>query len=75
MFASMLEGKFDGFHSRKLDQISKPHFAHKASLFKFSLPFLFLILCMLKLASSRSIGNIKIRFVQEEADEWNAVRA
>ena len=36
------------------------------------LPFLFLVVCMFGSAFSRS--NAKKRFVQEEAEEWKAVR-
>lgn len=38
-----------------------------------SLPLLFLMLFMFTQAASRSVGASKNRFVQEEADEWNAV--
>lgn len=37
-----------------------------------SLPFLSLMFCMLRFASSRSVGHSRTRFEQEDAEEWMA---
>ena len=50
------------------------HLRHLTSSFC-SLPFFFLMVWMLSSAFARINGDTKKRFVEEEADEWRAVRA
>lgn len=64
----MSAGRFNCKHLL-LPRIDYP--PHIGFLFQ-SLPFLFIMGCMLASAFSRSNG--KNRFVQEEADEWKMVR-
>jgi hypothetical protein len=44
------------------------------AFFLYSLPFLFLIACVLQLAMNRSRGGVKNRFIRKEIDACKKVR-